>query len=366
MLINEVKKGHNALQINPIRGNGNNLSKKTSSDELVFGSPQMEKVTDFAKMVAPTDLTVLLQGESGTGKEMFARLIYLNSLRKERPFIIIDCGTIPDSLAESELFGYEKGAFTGADKDKDGRFLQADGGTIFLDEINNLPLFMQMKLLRVIQEREIRPLGGSRDITVDVRIIAASNNDLFDEVKDGKFREDLFYRLDEFNIDIPPLRERKDDITVLAEYFTDLSNLETKKKIKGISTEALKILQNYPWPGNVRELKNVIRKAVLFADSAYINPNHLSLNRSNPLRNHDNFNFLKDLEKGLSLKEITKKIQKDIERMVIGEILSKTNGNKTQAAKILKIDRMTLYSKIKEFQGLYENDKAGIPLAAVE
>ncbi len=323
------------------------VGEKMAVTEVTGESPQMKRVLNQVKIIAPTNMTVILQGESGTGKEVIAQMIHQNSLRKDKPFVAIDCGAIPETLVESELFGHEKGAFTGADARIEGRFEQANGGTLFLDEINNLSDTIQMKFLRVIQEKRLQRLGSKKDIKIDIRIITATNINLFEAVRAGKFRNDLFHRLNEFDINLPPLRERKEDIPVLAEYFLDETTRELDKKIKGLSADTRKILLNYHWPGNVRELKNAIRRAVLLADSDYIGPVHLSLSNAGLPNGLD---FKEDLQRGDSLKGITKKATKKIEEEIIKQVLAKAGGNKTRAAKILKIDRMTLYSKIKEFQ----------------
>jgi len=328
------------------------LDEKAVIEELMGRSPRIKQALKQIEIIAPTNMTVILQGESGTGKELIANMLHQKSLRKERPFIPIDCGAIPETLVESELFGYEKGAFTGADDRKEGKFEQADKGTLFLDEITNLPAATQAKLLRVIEERKLQHLGSWKYIKVDVRIIVATKTDFSEVVRTGKFRDDLFHRLNEFNIDLPALRERKEDIPTLAKYFLGEANQEFNKKVKGFSAEATKFLLNYRWPGNVRELKNTIRKAVLLAESDIISPAHLSLNSidSNNTDSSEKIGFKQDLDKGSSLREITKKATKELQQDVIKQTLAKVGGNKTKAAKILKIDRMTLYSKIKEFQ----------------
>ncbi|MFH1903939.1 MAG: sigma-54 dependent transcriptional regulator [bacterium] len=323
------------------------FGEKVTAEELMGESPQIKQVLKQIKIIAPTNMTVILQGESGTGKELIAQMIHQESPRKNNPFIAIDCGAIPDTLAESELFGHEKGAFTGADAQKEGRFEEANGGTLFLDEITNLSSTTQRKLLRVIQERRLQHIGGKRSIKVDVRIIVATNINLSGAVRRGKFREDLFHRLNEFHISLPPLRERKDDIPHLAMRFLEGGNQELNKKIEGFSSDVMKLLLDYPWPGNVRELKNVIRKAVLLCDSNHIKPGHFPLDNIASTKKPE---FQQDLDKGVSLKEITKKATKQIEKEAIEQALAKAGGNKTKTAKILKIDRMTLYSKMKEYQ----------------
>jgi two-component system response regulator HydG len=328
------------------------LEEKTDRARFMGESPRIKQVLNQVKLIAPTNMTVIIQGESGTGKELIARMIHEESLRHDKPFIAVDCGTLPENLVESELFGYEKGAFTGADKRKEGSFESANGGTLFLDEMINLPLSLQVKLLRVIQERKVQHLGGTKEIKIDVRIITATNAILSDEVKKGRFRGDLYYRLNEFNINLPPLREREEDIPSLAKYFLEEAKLEFNKKIEDISGEGMKSLLNYSWPGNVRELRNEVRKAALLTDSNYIREINL------PVDVTSNFEIVipprPPLEKGgeggfegLSLREATKKITEEAEKKVIKEALAQAKNNKSKAAKILKIDRMTLYSKIK-------------------
>ncbi len=335
------------------------LEEKTAITQFIGESPQIKQVLNQVKMIAPTNMTVIIQGESGTGKELIARMIHEESPRHNKPFITVDCGTLPENLVESELFGYERGAFTGADKRKEGKFEAANEGILFLDEITNLPQSLQPKLLRVIQERKVQHLGQRRkdrnkevEINIDVRIIAATNTILSNEIKKGRFRDDLYYRLNEFNINLPPLRERQDDIPILAKYFLEEANQEFNKKVEGISGEAMKSLLNYHWPGNVRELRNVIRKAVLLTDSNYIKEINLSMDTvfnseivippRPPLEKGGEGGF-----EGISLREATKKITEKIEKEIIKEALAKAKNNKVKAAKILKIDRMTLYSKMK-------------------
>ena len=321
------------------------LEGKRIVERFLGESPQIKQVLNKIKIVAPTNMTVIIQGESGTGKELIARMIYQESLRKDKPFIAIDCGAIPETLVESELFGYERGAFTGADAQKEGKFEQAHGGTLFLDEITNLPQSLQAKLLRVIQERKVQHLGSSaKEIMIDVRVIAATNTILSDEVLKGRFRDDLYHRLNEFNINLPPLREREGDIPLLAKYFLEEANLEFNKKIEGISGEAMKSFLNYPWPGNVRELRNEIRKAALLTDSNHIREISLP---ADAVSDPERFDPLEVLDKGMSLREITKKTIEMIEKEIIEKALIQAKNNKTKAAKILQIDRMTLYSKIK-------------------
>ncbi len=322
------------------------LDDRYDFSNVIGHSNSIKHIIKQVKIVAPTQLTVILQGDSGTGKELFANLIHQNSNRKYYPFVAVDCGAIPDTLVESELFGYEKGAFTGAVSRKEGEFEQANGGTLFLDEITNLPTPAQAKLLRVIQEKKVKRVGGIKSKEIDVRIIAATNLRLSDAVYAGHFREDLFHRLNEFSINLPTVNERKDDIPLLAEYFIEMANKELKKKVIGLSPNAIKKLLDYHFPGNVRELKNMMRRAVLMTESALIDVDNILFDTFESREKND---FQTDMEKGLSPKEIALKMKKQIESEMIKKVLKETAGNKTKAAKILKITRMTLYSKIKEY-----------------
>jgi len=326
------------------------LGERPAIKEVMGESPQVKQVLKQVEIIAPTNMTVILQGESGTGKELIAKMIHEKSLRKDNPFITINSGAIPDTLVESELFGYEKGAFTGAEERKDGKFEQANGGTIFFDEITNLPNNIQMKLLRAVQERKFQHLGGKIDISVDVRIIVATNISLSEAVRMGKFRDDLFHRLNEFCINLPLLRERNEDIPVLVKYFLEEANQELNKKIEGVSTKAMKSLLHYHWPGNVRELKNVIKRTVLLTESNYIVPSDLLLNNASE-KNGSNLPAINP--SGVPFKDLLKKASEEIAKQAIKDTLAKVDGNKTKAAKLLKIDRMTLYSKIKKL-GLEE------------
>ena len=318
---------------------------------IIGESPQIKQVFKQVEIIATTNMTVIIQGESGTGKELIAHMIHQKSQRRDKPFIPIDCAAIPETLVESELFGYEKGAFTGAGERKEGKFEQASGGTLLLDEITNLSDAVQMKLLRVIQERRLQHLGGKRDISIDVRIIVATNINLSDAARNGKFREDLFHRLNEFQIDLPPLRERKEDFPLLAKYFLDEGNNEFNKKIKGFSAEAINSLLNYQWPGNVREMRNIVRKAVLLTDSDYIELSHFSTNTHKPQNETGTtFNTLRNeidlaeiFERGISFEEINQEFVKNL----IKKTLQHTGGNKKKTAEILKINRRMLYRKMK-------------------
>ncbi len=337
---------------------------------LVLGdSPEMKNVMDVVLQVAPTDMTVIVQGESGVGKEVMARLIHRHSRRAAKPFIAIDCGALPESLVESELFGYERGAFTGADRRKLGHFELAQGGTVFLDEIGNLSLGVQAKLLRVLQERRIQRLGGRKEEAVDVRVVTASNVDLAAAVKAGQFREDLYHRLNEFTVHVPPLRSRPNDILLLAEVFRQEANQELGKRVTGFSPEVFNMLKAYPWPGNVRELKNTIKRSVLLADSTVL-PEHLevTLRLRQPMRPASSSPTTANRSVKASpeafgvsapsnafphtdpseLKRAAKHATAEVEKQLILEALQKTRYNKSEAAKLLGIDRTAVYYKMKK------------------
>ena len=319
------------------------LDEKISIKEMMGESVPIRKVLKMVEMVAPTNMTVFLEGKTGTGKELISRLIHQKSNRRNKPFIAVDCGAIPESLFESELFGYEKGAFTGAVSTHIGKFEQANKGTLFLDEINNLPLNLQSKFLRAIEEKTIQRLGCKGDIQIDVRIIVASNINIIEEVNKKTFRDDLFYRLNEFKIDIPTLEERRDDIPTLSNYFLKEANLEMKKNILGISKDAMSALISYNWLGNVRELKNVIKRAVLLSHNGYITKDNLILLSSNSVSQKEEWNVKNLIKDGKTLDKMIEKFEIEI----IIEILKETNGNKTKAAKMLGLSRYTLYRKLK-------------------
>lgn len=334
-----------ALQTRYLSSEVENLKKQLAEKAGLVGkfigeSSQIRHILKQVKIIAPTNITVILQGESGTGKELVANMIHHLSPRKNKPFIPIDCGAIPETLVESELFGHEKGAFTGADTQQKGKFEEAEGGTLFLDEISNLPKAAQVKLLRVIQERQLQRIGGRKHIKIDVRIITATNIDLTSATKLGKFRDDLFHRLNEFHIVLPPLRERKEDILVLAKYFLDEANREFDKIIKGFSHETAQFMLEYPWPGNVRELRNEIRKAALLTESEYVMPNHLS---SHLVGSKREMRLTKLLDEEMPFEDIVRKVEK----MLIERALEQTGGNKVKAAKILQINRKRLYRKME-------------------
>jgi DNA-binding NtrC family response regulator len=313
---------------------------------LMGPSRQMEQVVQQIKQVADSPLTILVEGETGTGKELVARAIHLLSGRRKKPFVAVDCGAIPDTLIESELFGYEKGAFTGAHQRKVGQFPLAHGGSLFLDEIVNLPVPTQSKLLRALQERQVQPLGGTQPVQVDVRIIAASNLRLEQEVRTGRFRQDVYYRLNEFVIPLPPLRER-DDILHLANDFLAEASIEFGRPCREISAAAAQSLLRYSWPGNVRELRNVIRRSILVA-SDVIEPQHLSF-----LPAVDGSPAAAPREEaasiGGSLKEIADAAAADAEQQAIRRVLQGTKGNKSEAARLLRTDYKTLHLKMKQY-----------------
>ncbi len=323
---------------------------------LIGESPAIKNVIELVKKVAPTNMTVLLVGESGVGKEEIAHFVYKLSKRSDRPFITVDCGAIPEGLIESELFGYEKGAFTGAETRKPGKFELAHTGTIFLNEISNLPFSAQAKLLRVLQEHEIQHLGGNKVIKVDVRIIADTNIPLEEKVKQGTFREDLYHRLNEFVIEIPPLRERGNDVFLLADKFIEEANREFNKNVKGLSVEVKELFLKYPWPGNIRELKSVIKRAVLLADDI-IYPQHLPQSIQLVAKNNTISPVVETTKTQVSFS--TKKEEKmeesqyglksslsKIERETILSVLEKVRYNKKEAAKLLGITRRALYYKL--------------------
>lgn len=307
------------------------LKKQYVLHDMVSKNHKMIEIFELVHTIAKSSSTVLIQGESGTGKELLARAIHAESSRKEGPFMSVSCAALTETLLEAELFGYEKGAFTGADTTKKGKIELAKGGTLFLDEIGDISLKLQMDLLRVIEQKEFRRVGGTEVIKVDARIIAATNRDLKKAIQEGKFREDLYYRLNVFSIYIPPLRERKEDIPLLVENFIEKFNIEMKKNIEGIEENAMKLLLSYDWPGNARELRNVIERAMVVAKGRVITESDLNLFSSvdrQPLAN-------KSLE--------------EVEKEHIKLVLDNNNWNIMKSATILGIDRVTLYKKIKKY-----------------
>ncbi len=301
------------------------------ADQIVGNSPPMRKVLELVEHVAKTDATVLILGESGTGKELIARTIHANSKRRYSPMIAVNCGALPDSLLESELFGHEKGAFTGAQGRRKGKIELADGGTLFLDEIGTVDAKMQVDLLRVLETKELTRVGGVHPVNVDFRTICATNLNLERAVAEGRFREDFYYRINVFTIELPPLRERRSDIPALTRYFLERFARQMDKRITGISPAAMELLATYDWPGNVRELSNAIERAMVIGKPPLIQPEDLPLRKPTTAV----------IDSGQSLA--------DIEKRHIAAVLERTGGNITQTAEILKVDRVTVYNKMKKY-----------------
>ncbi len=312
--------------------------KETSVKQDAYikgGSEASAKLNNYIDLVAPTNMSVLIMGESGTGKEQIAKSIHEKSKRSAAPFVAVDCGAIPRELASSEFFGHVKGSFTGAVTNKTGHFEAANGGTLFLDEIGNLNYELQVQLLRALQERKVKPVGSNEEIHVNIRVIAATNEDLFEAVKKGDFREDLYHRLNEFSIKVPSLKDRKEDLMVFANYFLDSANEELEKDISGFSEKTITAFKNYNWPGNLRELKNVVKRAVLLSEGDYISssclPSEVVAAKEKP--EEQDYSLFKN---------------KNEQEMIL-DALEKTHGNKSKAAKLLSIDRKTLYNKLKQY-----------------
>jgi two-component system response regulator HydG len=316
------------------------LGKHFDMQNIIGRSPAMMSLLETVAHVAPSEATVMITGESGTGKELIAGVIHHNSPRKDGPFVKINCAAITETLLESELFGHEKGAFTGADRRKEGRFYQADQGSIFLDEVSEMPLTMQVKLLRVLQERELTRVGGEKVITVDVRVIAATNKDLVDLRNKGLFREDLYYRLNVVNLEIPPLTERRDDIPLLAQHFLEIFVDKNKKKIKGFTPKAMDQLIRYDWPGNVRELMNAVERAVVLARTDYLDDQDFSI--LPPL-------FQQSTPAPSDIDNIDNIPLEEVEKAAILRMLESVAGNKSEAARRLGITRKTLHKKLKKY-----------------
>ena len=296
-------------------------------------SEQARRLHEYINLVAPTSMSILINGASGTGKEHIAKLIHEKSSRRGAPFIAVDCGAIPKELAASEFFGHLKGSFTGAFANKTGHFMAANGGTIFLDEIGNLPYEIQMQLLRALQEKKIKPIGSNKEVDVDIRVICATNEDLKNALDNNMFREDLFHRINEFSIQVPSLCERKEDIILFVNHFLDLANEELNKNVVGFTPETLKIFQSYSWPGNLRQMKNTIKRATLLAKESLISESELPselLNKEPEERNES-----------VALRD------EMYEKKQIIKALKESNNNKSQAAALLRIDRKTLYNKMK-------------------
>lgn len=322
-------------------GKSKSLKAPAPGKEIVNGSsPAAKELQRHVELIAPTTMSVIIQGESGTGKENIARSIHRHSDRSDGPFVAIDCGALSDELASSELFGHVKGAFTGALADKRGEFEAAAGGTLFLDEVGNLSYQVQVKLLRAIQEREIQPVGGHKLIRVDVRIITATNDDLRNSVKNGSFREDLYHRLNEFSIHVPPLRERSGDLQEFIQFFIDESNTDLARQVKGLSPEVEQLFKKYTWPGNLRELRNIVKRSVLLARGELVTLHDIPQDMlTAPVAAQEPKPEVTDLK---SMNEMN-------ERELIIKTLHEVRYNKTKAAAALHIDRKTLYLKIIKY-----------------
>jgi DNA-binding NtrC family response regulator len=309
-------------------------------ENIIGKSPKMRELFETVAHVRDLGANVLIAGESGTGKELVARALYQSSARAAGPFVALNCAAIPETLLESELFGYMRGAFTDAKKDRRGLFQEAHGGVLFLDEISEIPVNLQAKLLRAIQEKEVRPLGANQVEKVDTRVISASNRDLETLVQEGRFRQDLYYRLNVIRLDLPPLRERQDDIPLLVDHFIEKFSRETRREVTGIEADAFAVLMKYRWPGNVRELEHTIERAVLLGKENRITLKNLSPQIANWQDNAPT--LVQAVARGYTLREL--------EREYITRVLENTRGNKTEAAKILGVDRTTLYRKLEEYK----------------
>ncbi|MCG8505644.1 MAG: PEP-CTERM-box response regulator transcription factor, partial [Sphingomonadales bacterium] len=308
-------------------------AQKAPLDGIITASSEMIAVCRMIERVAPTDASVMLLGASGTGKELLARALHSMSTRGKLPFVAINCAAIPENLLESELFGYEKGAFTGAVKQTPGKIELAEGGTLFLDEVGDIPLPLQVKLLRFLQERVIERIGGRKEIPVDVRIVCATHQNLQELIEEGRFREDLYYRLAEINIDIPPLAEREGDAILLAHHFLNEFNKEHGRKIKGFTPDALVAIANHQWPGNVRELENKLKRSVIMTESDRIAERDLALGGG---------------EKGVTPLNL-KQVREDADKRALRQALAVSDGNISQSAKLLGISRPTLYDLLKQY-----------------
>jgi len=316
-----------------VKEKGKTIVKNLSSEFVKGVSDAALKLNDYIELVAPTNMSVLIMGESGTGKEQVAKSIHDKSKRKNAPFVPVDCGAIPKEIASSEFFGHLKGSFTGAIQDKTGHFEAANGGTLFLDEIGNLDYGLQMQLLRALQERKIKPVGGNSEIKVDIRVVTATNEDLAQAVREGKFREDLYHRLNEFSIQVPALHHRSEDLMLFANHFLDEANADLEKEVIGFSDEVIESFKNYSWPGNLRELKNTIKRSVLLTQDPIIPLKVLPHEIATANKIDDSYSFFKNKnEEGLLL-----------------DALEKAQGNKSKAARLLSIDRKTLYNKLKQY-----------------
>lgn len=326
----------NSLSKKDLKSTG---TKEINSDFIKGKSAIADKLYGHINLVAPTDMSVIIQGESGTGKEFAARTLHQQSKRADKPFVAIDCGALSKDLAASELFGHIKGAFTGALNDKKGQFEAANGGTLFLDEVGNLSYEVQIKLLRALQERVIQPLGSTRQIPVNVRVVTATNDDLANSIQQGEFREDLYHRLNEFKIQLPPLRDRGSDLELFINHFIQLSNRDLERNVKSISAEAKSLLLNYDWPGNLRELSNVIKRMVL------LSPGEVAQVEALP----DEMMIAVNQQTQPGGSSDLKAVNEQNEKALIAETLIKTRHNKSKAAKMLNIDRKTLYAKMERY-----------------
>lgn len=313
------------------------LDQQFNFNHIIGESPAMKKVYKMVERVSRAASNVLVTGPSGTGKELVARAIHFNSSRSKNPFLAVNCGAIPENLVESELFGHKKGAFTGATADKEGIFVAANGGTVFLDEVAEIPLHLQVNLLRVLQEREVKPVGSNQVLGFDARIISATNKNLEEEVEKGNFRDDLFYRLNVVELPLPPLKDRREDIPLLAHHFLEKYNRQLKRNVKGISSEAMSALMAYRWKGQVRELENVMERAVLLGESEFVLPADL------PVSIRNTGGKPSDLLESDKLEEAVQ----HFERHHILSVLKRTEGNKAEAARLLGIDPSTLYRKME-------------------
>jgi len=318
-----------------------NLGKHFDRQNIIGNSAAMSRLLQTVAQVAPSEATVLISGESGTGKELIAGAIHFNSQRKQGPFVKINCAAVTETLLESEFFGHEKGSFTGADRRKEGRFLQAHGGSIFLDEVSEMSPSMQVKLLRVLQEKEITRVGGEKVIPVDVRVISATNQSLLYMIKKRTFREDLYYRLNVVRLEIPPLRGRREDIPLLAQRFLKEFITKNRKEIKGFTSQAMDFLVRYDWPGNVRELMNAIERSVVLARSEYLDAEDLSVIRDSSQMISDSLPGVDDVGKDVPLDQV--------EKATILRTLESAGGNKSEAARRLGITRKTLHKKLKKY-----------------
>ena len=324
------------------------LAVRRGAPQLVGEDPSLRKVFASLQRAATTDATVLLEGESGTGKELFARSLHALSGRASEPFVAINCAAIPENLLETELFGYEKGAFTGAVARKPGKFEVAHRGTLFLDEIGDLPLSLQAKILRALEEKRFERVGGTASLQVDVRLVAATNRGLRAAVAARRFREDLYFRLSVFPIMIPPLRERPGDVPVLARYFVDRFCRDLKKKPLMLSPPAMEQLQTYHWPGNVRELQNCIERAVILSDGDTILPRHLNLTFAAPVTDEPPVSPWAHIDLSGTLLEVTRRVTGAVEKVKIEEVLHEAGGNKARAAELLQVSYKAVLAKLKE------------------